>query len=202
MKKICIALIIVTALSIGAINTIGWIEKKIVFNAEEILSSISENKAGLQGEDVYITPKELTENKNMSVYITISRIKENGNDTFGITATARWYTKPVIRNEDIFAIGWSDDFALVDTSITACYENVGIIENKTSMINAVSNRGIGYAVSCSDFYIHSLKWVRIYAKISQIDREGMAKLIASYYHSGLNIFGVSDTTYSIKEFFY
>lgn len=29
MKKICIALIIVTALSIGAINTIGWIEKKL-----------------------------------------------------------------------------------------------------------------------------------------------------------------------------
>ena len=197
-NKICITLLIVTVLSMGLINIIGRIEKDTVFK-EEILSSVSENNASLSYKDVYITSKESAENQNMSVYITVSRIHENGNDSFGITATARWLKKPVIRNEDVFAIGWSDDFALVNTSVKACYESEGIIENKTSIINAVPNRGVAYSVSCSDSYIHSLNWVRIYAKISQVDRKGTAKCVASYHHSDFNIFTKPDTLSCMTE---
>lgn len=178
---------------ISIINEIKEFDPSFTYEGE--LISASKISGYLTDDGNFVMPQGSIGNQNMSIYITVSRIQESGKDSFGITATARWLNVPTIRATDAFAIGWGGDFAHISSYATASYKSLGIVDGKTSMISAAANRGVGYSVSCSHYYGQALDWVRIYAKISQIDRSGIANVVASYCHTTLSI-GVNSITYA------
>lgn len=126
----------------------------------------------------------------MTIYVTVSRIADKGNDTFNITATARWKMVPSIRMEDGFAIAWGKEFALESSSITASYKSMGVTSGKTEKISMYPNLGIGYSVEASHYYGQALDWVRINARISQTNGTGNAKINAAYCHRKFSTGGV------------
>ena len=178
---------------ISIINEIKEFDPLFTYEGE--LISASKISGYLTDDGRFIMPQGSIGNQNMSIYITVSRIQESGKDSFGITATARWLNVPTIRATDAFAIGWGGDFALMSSYATASYKSLGIVDGKTSMISAAPNTGVGYSVSCSYYYGQALDWVRIYAKISQVDRSGIANVVASYCHTTLSI-GVNSVSYA------
>ena len=126
----------------------------------------------------------------MTIFVTVSRVPDPGKDTFNITATATWKMVPTFRMQDVFAIAWADNFALISSSATTSYKSMGITSGKTDIISQSPNCGIGYSVECSHYYGQALDWVRINAKISKLDSSGIANVCAAYCHRKASLGGV------------
>ncbi len=127
---------------------------------------------------------------NMSIYIVVSRVNDPGWDTFNISATATWKTVPFFRIKDGFAISWGGNFSLESSYAQASYKSMGITSGKTQRITDAPNSGVGYSVEASHYYGQALDWVRINARISQIDRTGKANVSAAYCHRKASLGGI------------
>ena len=132
--------------------------------------------------------------KYMTITLAVQRIKKSGYDRFKFTATAKWDLVPTIRAQDAFAIAWSGGFAKTSGSCKAYYKDNGYLPDKTNQTSASPSKGVGYSVECSNYYGEALDHVTITAYVEQVNKTGVASLVASYAHATVSIsfgFGIS-----------
>jgi len=137
----------------------------------------------------------------MTMYVTVTRLIEAGYDKFQLYSYFRWDKTPFFQLTDGIALSWSDDFTLINSSMTLYYEGLAHTgyNNLKAYLSGVSpEKGVGYAFpklysipGPGITYSTSLQFGAIRAQIRKLNSSGTANVIAKYVHSKLSLSGPS-----------
>lgn len=161
--------------------------------SEQFMSSNVEGITPLGG----IGPSYLT------MYVTVTRINEVGYDKFQLYSYFRWDNTPFFQLTDGIALAWSDDFTLINSSMTLYYEGLAYTgyNNLKAYLSGVNpESGVGYAFpklysipGPGTTLSTSLQFGAIRAQVRKLNSVGSANVVAKYVHSTLAISGPSFT---------
>lgn len=163
------------------------------YDKEEILKEIYEFDPNFDYRGELISVSKDINKSDMTIYMIVSKIEDDENDTFEINAIAKWNSSPLFRMEDAFALSWDKEFALINSKCITSYLNQGIIEGTTTLIATAPNNGVGYNIEASNSYKNALDWTKITAEISQTNRAGNANIYTAYAHQSGTLDGISIT---------
>lgn len=135
----------------------------------------------------------------LKLRIIKSDISTSTEAKYSIQAIAIWYTSPLIKSNDQFALSWGGDFAVYSYSSVAYWKSGGSgILTTSSLSNIDANKGIAYQYPCglSGGGITFDPWyIQIDASLKRAKGSGnnSANVVAKYAHktSGLGSISVS-----------
>lgn len=139
----------------------------------------------------------------LTLTVTVTRIQDAGFDRFQLYSFFRWDTEPFFRLSDGIALAWSDDFTLINSSITLYYEGLaftGYNNSKGYLRGTAPEAGVGYGFPMSYSvpgpgitFSTSLKYGAIRAQIRKHNSTGGANVVVKYVHSKLSLSGPTFT---------
>lgn len=148
-----------------------------------------------------VTPLGSIGTNYLTMYVTVTRLNETGYDKFQLYSYFRWDTPPFFELTDGMALSWSDNFTLINSSMTLYYKGMGFtgFNNTKAYLSGVApEKGVGYAFPKSYSVVGSaaalptsLQYGAIRAQIKKHNSTGTANVVSKYVHSTLTLSGPS-----------
>lgn len=149
-----------------------------------------------------ITPPSITPyggigTNYMTMYVTVTRLDDPGYDRFQLYSFFRWDLMPAMKMTDGIALAWSDNFTLLNSSMTLHYFGQsfnGYNNGKAYLSGTAPEAGVGYSFPMAhtvNKYGNFVNFGAIRATVRKHNSTGSANVVAKYVHALIGFSGPS-----------